>query len=198
MRHCSGLIAIFAITGCTAAPVVVDNGPQISRAYAAAGFDGVTLTGPDRVKIVEGRGFLVTAKGSKLLLDYLEISVISNVLVIERKQQDGVAVNGKVAEVTVTMPVITRAAVEGSGDMDINAPATGNFTGAVSGSGNMTISALRADAASFASSGSGKITAMGAATSAKIAATGSGDVIVRGAATCVIAKTGSGAVSCQQ
>jgi hypothetical protein len=196
VRFCLPLMAIVVIGGCSPEPVVVDNGPQISRAYAAAGFDGVALNTADTVRVTQGEGFQVTASGSKTMLDYLEISSISNVLVIERKRGNNLVANGKGIIITVKMPMIQRAVIEGSGDMEITAPATGNFAGAVSGSGNMTITQLRADAASFASTGSGAITAAGTLASAKIAASGSGDVSVRGTDKCAIAKSGSGKVSC--
>lgn len=195
VRAMLSLMSAISVASCSSPPVKVDTGPVISRAYAAAGFDGVSLLASDDVEIKPGVGFLVTATGRKTALDYLEISAISNVLVIERKTPSDVSI-AKGAKITITMPLIQRASIEGSGDMAISAAATGNFQGAVSGSGDLTMTQLRADAATFAASGSGKIMATGRATSAKLSVTGSGNIQIRGTQACTISTRGSGTAIC--
>ncbi len=199
MRTFITLIAISTLAACSTANGASDNDPQTSRTFAATGFDAVSLGGPDDVEIVEGKDFSVTATGSAKVLDKLEITVRDNMLSIERKREGVMSWSSsdRGARIRVTMPFIKRAAIGGSGDMDVGAPAVGSFEGAIGGSGDMKITRLAAEALSLSIGGSGDMVAQGTAKTASLSIAGSGNIDASRVATTSVSASvaGSGNIS---
>lgn len=172
------LIAVLALSACSESKSAENAGPSGSRSFALSGFDAVSLSGPDNVKIVEGAAFAVTATGPQKILDKLDISVDGTKLKIGRERSANMLnwESGKGVLVTVTMPVIRRAAIGGSGDMTVDAPATGDFEGAIGGSGDLRISKVAATSLSLSIGGSGDIQAAGTTQTGEFSIAGSGNI----------------------
>lgn len=153
------------------------SGSGATRTYAATGFTGVELRGPDDVDVKTGATFAVTAEGDPKVLDLLDIRVVGSNLRVSRKDlQSGWLSSDHGARIHVVMPRLTSAAVAGSGDLSV-ARGEGDFGGAVSGSGNLTVADLRAGTAELSVAGSGDLSvASGTASKLSASIAGSGDI----------------------
>jgi hypothetical protein len=189
------LISLSVLTACSAANSAQDNGPKTSRSFAFSGFDSVALEGPDTVRIVEGAAFNIVATGPAKTLEKIEISLEKGGLKIDRKRQSGMSWysnDSNAVLITITMPSITRAAIGGSGDMDIDAPATGNFEGAIGGSGDMRIAKVASKSIDLSIGGSGNIRAKGSADRGDFSIAGSGDIDASGLTLATVAASIAG------
>lgn len=175
------------------------DGPDGSRIFAARDFTGVALKGSDNVVVREGANFAVTATGPQDQLDRLEISVKDGMLTVGRKRGDWKSSwNGKGVTVAVTMPRLDRAALGGSGNLEI-AKARGDAVSAkLAGSGDLTIAEVETKALDLSVAGSGDLSiTKGATMSGSYDIAGSGDVSAAEvtAATLELAIAGSGNIS---
>lgn len=172
------------------------SGSGATRNFAASGFTGVELRGPDDVDVKTGANFAVTAEGDPKVLDQLDIRVVDGSLRVGRKDsKDRWFNNDHGVRIHVVMPKLTAAAVAGSGDMGVER-GEGDFSGAVSGSGNLSIGELRANAADLSIAGSGDLNVAGTASklSASIAGSGDIDAVRLTAANADVSVAGSGNV----
>lgn len=175
---------------------VAPSGKDGTRNFAASGFTGVDLRGPDDVDVKTGATFSVIAEGDAKALDELDIRIVDGVLRIGRKQQGGKWNNrDDGVRVHVVMPKVTSASVSGSGDLSVER-AEGDFEGAVAGSGNLKIAALAAGNTELSIAGAGDINASGTAAKLTASIAGSGDIDVPGltATGAEISIVGSGSV----
>lgn len=159
---------------------IAPSGPGASRTYAATGFTGVDVGGPDDVDVKIGNAFSVTAEGDPKVLDQLDIQVVGGNLRITRKDSRGSFFDhDRGARIHVVMPKLSSAGVSGSGDLSIER-AEGDVSAAISGSGNIDIAELKGGLATLSVAGSGSISAKG--TTEKLAASiaGSGDIDTSG------------------
>jgi hypothetical protein len=156
-------------------------GPDGSRSFAASGFTGVELAGADTVEIKQGSAFSVVATGPQDVLDRLEVVVDGDMLVIRRKvSKMGWSVSRN-ATVTVTMPVLTKAEVSGSGDLTADRAAGDAVAVSLSGSGDLTLTAVEAKTLAVSVAGSGDLKiAGGKAASGDFGLAGSGDIAATG------------------
>lgn len=201
MRFALLALALLPATACHASwekdgHAVQPSGKGGTRSFAASGFTGVDLRGPDDVDVKTGGAFAVTAEGDTAVLDELEVEVVDGTLRVGRKDHRGFSFsNDRGVKVHVTMPKLTAASVSGSGDMRVD-KAEGDFRGAIAGSGNLGIDALNATDADLSIAGSGdlKVAGSGARLSASVA--GSGDIDAAGfaASSADISIAGSGSV----
>lgn len=147
--------------------------------YQLAGFDAVTVIGPQDVVIVTADQFKVTASGAPDALAQLEAVVEGSSLVI--RPREGLSI-GDLDEVTFTvaMPTISRIAVDGSGDVSVDRITGPRFTGAVGGSGTLAIGQLETEEASLSVTGSGDLDASGTARTVSLDITGSGEIHAAG------------------
>ncbi|MBA3896937.1 MAG: DUF2807 domain-containing protein, partial [Sphingomonadaceae bacterium] len=161
-----------------------DNGPVETRAFAASGFDAVTLAGPDNVRVVRGAAAGISATGPQAVLDRLDIHVEGSTLKVGRKREglggmwhfDWKEGGRNHATVTVTMPAIRGAAVAGSGDMIVDKADGDAFGASVAGSGSLTLASLAVARAKLDIAGSGNLVAVGSAPDAEASIAGSGDI----------------------
>lgn len=176
------------------------SGVSGTRSFDAAGFDSVSLSGPDNVIVQVGKAASVKAVGDTAILDRLEIEVVDGTLRVGRKRKNGIQFNwggDKGAVVTVTLPVLAGASVAGSGDMDVDHAESPKFKASVAGSGSLKVGALKTDSLHVSIAGSGNANfAAGTATDVDLSIAGSGDLDAAGLAarTADISIAGSGGV----
>ncbi len=154
------------------------SGDSASRSYAVSGFTGILAAGSDKVEVVRGDAFSVTATGSAEVLDRLLIRVHDGKLEVRRRsgQWSG---NGS-ALVRVTMPALDTIVVAGSGDVTADALTGDNAEVVVAGSGNVKLASVTVRDLELVITGSGKIEASGTAEEIDATIAGSGDIAAPG------------------
>jgi hypothetical protein len=184
MRQLAGIASILALAACSSTGGEAnsdrgDAGPSVTRSFDMRDFDGVALMGSDDVRVVKGDTFAVVATGTAQELDRLDIRVENGTLKIGRKNGSWSASWSRKRQgivVTVTMPVVARAKLAGSGDMDVATVRNRSFEANVAGSGRLAIGDIQADNAAISLAGSGDIGATGMVKTLDISVAGSGDV----------------------
>jgi len=163
-----------ALTGCS---TFADVGQVVSRSFAASSFDEVRVGGSDTVKIVRGPTAGVVARGPAKLLDNLEIRTEGRKLLVGRKPSLGMswATNQDVV-ITVTLPAIHAAELEGSGNVGIDRADGAEFEANLSGSGTLNIAMIAATSTKLGLRGSGTIKARGKTGAISADLVGSGDL----------------------
>ncbi|WP_029936703.1 head GIN domain-containing protein [Sphingomonas sp. UNC305MFCol5.2] len=175
------MIALLPLAACQSnwekkGEAVQASGTGASRSFAANGFTGVELRGPDDVDVKAGQNFAVTAEGDPKVLDKLDIRVVDGTLRVGRKDsKEQWFGNDHGARVHVVMPKLISAAVKGSGNLTAQR-GEGDFDGAIAGSGNLTVADLRANAAELSIAGSGDLSVAGTASKLSASIAGSGDI----------------------
>ncbi len=195
------IAALLPATACHASwekegHAIQPSGKGATRSFAASGFTGVDLRGPDDVDVKTGPDFRVTAEGDSAILDQLEIQVVNGSLRVGRKDNQGSWFsNDPGVKVHVVMPKLTTAGVAGSGDLSID-KAEGDVRAEIAGSGNLSIASLNSGETDFSIAGSGDLNASGSARNLKVSIAGSGDVAAEGltATSADISVVGSGNV----
>jgi len=180
--------------------VAQSGGTPAARTYDATGFTGVDLRGPDDILVKTGDTFSVRAEGDSKALDQLEVRVVGNELRIGRKDSEhgwwGNHGDDKGVKIYVTLPHLTSASVAGSGNLDADR-GEGDFKAAVAGSGDLNVAALAGGAVALDLAGSGNLKVAGTATSFKASIAGSGDIDAKGlsATSAKVSIAGSGSVT---
>lgn len=155
------------------------SGVDGDRSFDLAGFDAVSLAGPDDVRVRVGPAFAVSARGDTGVLETLDIKVNGKVLAIGRKQGTRIGDSGRSRiTVMVTLPRLTAATVAGSGDMEVDRVANA-FSADVVGSGTLKVAAIAAPEVRLGLTGSGDAELAGSAERLKVSLTGSGNANVR-------------------
>lgn len=167
------------------------------REFDVAPFTSIASESAPEVLVRVGPAFSVTADGDPQALAALDITVEDDKLIIRSRPDAGRRGRLGRAVVQVTAPALSRAIVEGSGDMQIDRIVGGDFKGSTHGSGNLLIGFLQTGATALSSHGSGNVTAAGTADSLRLFASGSGNVVAGGVAarTATVRTTGSGNVT---
>ena len=165
--------ALLALAGCGL--IGVDgNGQRVSEVRALEGFSAVDSEGSLDVVIVRGDAFRVEVSIDSNLLALVRTHVAGDTLAIDTDGPIGDVVAGP--HVIVTMPVLRRAAVDGSGGLW-----AGGFA--------------QPEPVSLAIDGSGELTFVGDVPRADVRISGSGDARLQGTAAALgVAVEGSGAV----
>jgi hypothetical protein len=198
MRTLLPLIALSALAGCSAAigGPSNDDGPRITRSYDLKGFDGVVLAGSDDVRITQGANFAVSANGAEKQLNDLEILVENGVLKISRKKNKGWSMHwgdgDEGVTVSVTLPLLRKATLAGSGDMDVAGTAADQFAGTIAGSGDLKISNAAAATTILSLAGSGDLAVSGKTNALTVSLAGSGDIHAGGLASETVSISGAG------
>ncbi|MGH6780594.1 MAG: head GIN domain-containing protein [Sphingomonadaceae bacterium] len=191
------------VTACSASADNADtpSGASGARDFAAAGFDAVSLRGPDNVVVKVGGAASVRAVGDQKILDKLEIEVVDGTLRVGRKKKDRMMHWGREDKdsvtVTVTLPALKAASVAGSGNLGVDTISGKSFDGAIAGSGNLSIAVLAVDKADLSIAGSGNARIAGGNANAldvSIAGSGDLDAAALAARTADISIAGSGGV----
>jgi len=156
-----------------------DAGPTVDRTYQVGSFDRIAVAGPYEVTVKTGGQPGVTAHGGEAILAETDIIVENGELKIIPKKKNGIRWNwgrdGKV-RVEVSAPSLREATIAGSGGIQVDRVAGGDFEGTVAGSGNLGIAQMDAGKAEFSVAGSGNVRASGTARALDLSIAGSGDV----------------------
>lgn len=165
--------ALLALAGCGL--IGVDgNGQRVSEVRALEGFSAVDSEGSLDVLSMRGDAFRVEVSIDSNLLALVRTRVAGDALTIDTDDPIGDVVAGP--HVVVTMPVLRRAAVNGSGNLW-----AGTFE--------------QSEPVSLAIDGSGALTFVGDVPRADVRISGSGDARLQGTAAALdMAVDGSGAV----
>ena len=153
------------------------NGDTIIESRVVGGFTSVKTNGDIRLFVSYGTTQKVEVKGYANLVDITETRVENNKLVVKYKDEYYNVRNSNV-EVYMTIPVLTGAETNGSGNIEIggflNGTGIGLFT---NGSGNVYVSNSRYDNTYLDVNGSGDIKAPGLlAKNTEAVIHGSGDI----------------------
>ena len=191
-------------------------GPRTSRNFQVGAFDKINLAGSPDVVVAVGGQPSVRAEGDAADLERLEITVVNGELRIGmRPGSSSWFGSHRGIRVHVTVPSLQAAAIQGSGDINIDRVQGQAFSATVGGSGDLDVGQLRVANASFSVTGSGGIRAAGGAprasatlngsgdlslsafetADATVALIGSGDVALRATGTASVQLTGSGDVT---
>lgn len=194
MRTALALVPLLLLAACSAGAAeekVALSGKRVSKSFATAAFDTVSLEGPDDVVVRVGPVASVTAQGDSALVDRLRIAVEKGSLKIGRRGGgSGWAIFSRdrsdarqAVTIVVTVPALTAAVLAGSGDMRVDKAASGKFSAVVAGSGDLSIDSVRARETDAAVAGSGDLLLADVETDAlEMAIAGSGNIDVRGRA----------------
>ncbi|MDQ3075399.1 MAG: DUF2807 domain-containing protein, partial [Pseudomonadota bacterium] len=156
-----------------------DAGAAVDRTFAVGAFDRITVSGPYDVTVKTGGQAGVSARGGDAILAETEVVVEDGELKIRTKSRRGIRWTwGKdnQVKILVTAPAIRAATIAGSGGIDIDRVAGGDFNGQVAGSGDLSLGTIDATNAEFGIAGSGGIRAAGKVDTLEVDIAGSGDV----------------------
>lgn len=156
-----------------------DAGPAVDRTFQVGAFDRITVAGPYHVRVKTGGKAGVSAHGGEAALAETDVLVENGELIIRPKRSHGIRWTwGKDNQVTmmVTTAAIRGATIAGSGGIDIDRAAGGDFKGQVAGSGDLAVGSIEANTAKFEIAGSGGIRAGGKVAKLDVNIAGSGDV----------------------
>lgn len=175
-------------------------GPDIQRDYKVGAFDKIEVAGPFEVTITTGGQPSVRASGPSNLLEKMEVVVEGGVLKIRPVKRNSMfnwnfGTSAK-ATVAVSVPMLSRAAIAGSGGIAIDKVSGASFKGEIAGSGDLRLAAVDAGAVELSIAGSGGVSAAGKAKNVTYEIAGSGDIDAKGlvAQTAKVSIAGSGSV----
>jgi len=160
-----------------------DAGPAVDRTYQIGAFDRITVAGPYEVTVKTGGQPGVVAHGGAAILAETDIVVENGELQIKPKKKNGMRWNwgrdGRV-RVEVSAAALRSATIAGSGTVQVDRVAGGDFEGEVAGSGDLGIGHIDAGKVALAIAGSGNVRAAGKARALDVSIAGSGDVDLSG------------------
>lgn len=159
-------------------------GPSISRNYDVGAFTALEVAGPFDVKVATGKAVSVSANAPQKLLDATEVVVKDGKLLIRPTNKNwfgGMSWSSKEPSTfTITVPSLERAAIAGSGDIEIDRVAGERFGGSIAGSGSLRLPQVAVQEIGLSIAGSGEMTAAGQAQRASYNIAGSGDLDASG------------------
>jgi hypothetical protein len=173
--------------------------PATERSYPVSDFHAVENRTPFDVTIRRG-DFSVRAEGVPAEMDQLVVHVVRGALRIELapdKRGDSRFGAHPVTHLTVTLPALDAAALDGSGRIDIDRIDANQASLALNGSGDLTVGTIASREVALALRGSGNIEAHGQAEKLSAALQGSGSIKATSLATrdLAIESQGSGRIT---
>jgi len=163
-----------------------ETGRTIQRDYAVTAFDKIEVAGPFDVTVTTGGKPKVHASGDSSLIDKMEVVVEGGTLKIrpiKRNKMFNWNFGSGKAQVAVSVPMLSEAAIAGSGGIAIDRIGGERFKGEIAGSGNLNLAAIESGLVELSIAGSGGIKAAGKARNASYEIAGSGDIAARGLVT---------------
>nr|WP_068889266.1 head GIN domain-containing protein [Pedobacter panaciterrae] len=114
------------------------SGDKITEERNPGNFTGINTSGSNPVHVVYGASFKVTLKGSNNLIPHFKTKVMSDILYLEYERA---SVQHDDIEVFITMPLINRVSLSGSGEVEIKGqfPDIDTFRASLSGSGKVEV-----------------------------------------------------------
>jgi hypothetical protein len=185
-------ITIFLLSSCTKERLE-GNGNVITELRTLSNFSGVVNSGSKHIHITYGPDYRVELRGSSNLLPAYKTEIINGDL---NMYYDRVNVRHDDIEVYVTMPLIRKANLSGSGKISIqgNFPAQNYFEARISGSGDIQMfGGLDVDELDVNISGSGRADLLNIhSRRAEVFISGSGDAKVHATDHLKVRISGSG------
>ena len=176
-------------------------GPTVQRDYKVATFDKIEVAGPFEVTVTTGGQPSVHASGPSNLLEKMEVVVEGGVLKIRPEKRNSMfnwnfGRDGQ-ATVAVTVPMLSSAAIAGSGGISIDKITGASFDGNIAGSGDLRVASVDAGNVELDIAGSGNVHAAGKAKNVSYNIAGSGDIDAKAlvAETARVSIAGSGNVN---
>ena len=169
-----------ALAGCNVS-VGSDSGSAVERAFPVGGFTGIAVAGPYDGAVHTGAAPSVRARGGEDALDRLQVEVEDGRLKITPKEHFSLFGWGfwrrhDEVSLTVTVPMLDRAALAGAGTISIDEVTGARFEGKVAGSGNLNLAVVDVGDLELAVAGSGDARAAGKAKSVRYKIAGAGDI----------------------
>jgi len=177
-----------------------ETGRTIQRDFAVGAFDKIEVAGPFDVTVTTGGKPAVHASGDSSLIDKMEVVVEGGSLKIRPIKRDRVFNwsfgSHHAAKVTVSVPMLSEAAIAGSGGIAIDKIKGDHFKGEIAGSGGLDVGSIETGSLELSIAGSGGVKVVGRAKSATYEIAGSGDIDAKGvsAETAKVSIAGSGNV----
>lgn len=194
--------SIFTLLFCLAfitntdAQRLTGSGPIVTQNLELADFTGVSLGFSGDVYLRQGNKQSVRVEGQQNLIDHLSLDVENGVWKMKFNAKN-ITYKSKF-KVYITVPTLTYAKVNGSGDMNTQGAFTGlnDLVAGVSGSGDLVMD-VECKTLSVKVSGSGDVEMRGHANTAQIKVSGSGtyDGYDMKTQNCKASVTGSGDIS---
>jgi len=148
------------------------RGGGATRTYDVRDFTAVKLAGSDDVDVRVGGNFSVRAEGDPEILAKLTISRDGDRLVVSRR---GSGSRGN-AHIYVTLPTLTAAALDGSGDLAVDQIRADEFDAKLAGSGNLRLAKVATGSLNLSLGGSGNIVTAGQTGQLSLNLAGSGNI----------------------
>lgn len=163
-----------------ATALLIAAGPALAaeRGYTVGGFDRVRIAGPIDASIRVGGGTIVRAEGDARVVDRLQVRVENRVLIV-RPDSAGGPITGRL-RVTIAMPAILAATLEGSGSLAIDRVRGDRFDLIGNGSGRVSVGRIEVNRLTAKLDGSGGATLAGRVDFARTDLRGSGDLAAGG------------------
>lgn len=157
-----------------------DPGPIVSKAFPVGDFQKLEVAGSYDVDVKTGSKASVNVRGPQNIVDRMLVEVKGDELHIGSRSRSGFHFNWGShhdgVQVTVTVPMLTGAALAGSGDIRVDRVAGDKFAGSIAGSGDLQVAAIEVKALAVNVAGSGDVQIAGKAESAEYNIAGSGDL----------------------
>jgi hypothetical protein len=186
-------IASLGIAAAGAWSGITGSGRAMTQQREVSGFNGIALSLPGRLEIVQGAAEGVTITADDNVVPEIETVVERGVLHLRFRQNTGVATRTRIS-ITVKARSIESIAVAGSGDVIAPSLDSPDLTVRLAGSGDVKVGG-RAESLQVRISGSGDVDASRFDTQrAKVSVAGSGDATVWARKTLEVSVSGSGEV----
>ena len=160
-------------------PKIVGSGNVTTTTRAVTGFNGIDLSLPGDVKIVQGSTEGVTIETDDNIAPLIETVVERGRLRIRLQNKIG-SIHSKQMRVTVNARTLEQLEVSGSGTITADKLQGQQLRTSIAGSGDMRFGELDFNKLSISIAGSGDFVASGKAASLDASIAGSGDIQVQG------------------
>ena len=186
-------IASLGVSAASAWTGITGSGRPMTQQRDVSGFNGVALSLPGRLEIVQGQAEGVTLTADDNLVPEIETVVEGGVLHVRFRKDLGATTRTRIS-VTVRARAIRSIAVAGSGDVVAATLEAPELSVRLAGSGDVKLGG-RAESLQVRISGSGDVDAGGFDTQrAKVSLAGSGDATVWARKSLEVSVSGSGDV----
>lgn len=173
----------------------VGKGSIVEQNFNVSSFNAIETSSSADVTVVKGDSLQVTLSDYENLIEFWDVKVLNNSLIIRTKPFSSL-VNSR-AKVTVVIPdELYQVAVSGSGDIELNSAFNSLEKASISGSGSIKGNVNAAySKLNLTISGSGSFNFLGTAEELKAITTGSGRMylsdLVANDATCTVSGSGN-------
>lgn len=155
------------------------------RGYSITNFERIVVNGPFVVRLTTGRGSSGYAEGDPQAIRQIAVQVTGRTLSVRRNVSSSWGGypgenDGGSAILYLTTPMLDRASVVGTGDLEITEMRARRVVASLGGNGRLAIGAIEADEATLGVTGSGIVEAGGRAEIGRLTVQGPGSVIASG------------------